>query len=173
MSSPNNILAIEYLKALRSTKSKIKPCLVKRKSVDYNELNIKDNFASATAIRKVVQQEDFSALKKVMPLNSFNILYDEYKKGYINKGIAVFEKQILYNLRKMDLNEIADIAEVGEGLENRIKKVANLTNNYLDFMNMIKSKRYTQTRLQRILAYLFLFCCFEIAFHWMNIPQLA
>ena len=52
LSSPNNILAIEYLKALKRLKSHIRPIAIKRKGSGYNELEITNNFASATAIRK-------------------------------------------------------------------------------------------------------------------------
>lgn len=144
LSSSNNILAIEYIKALKSTKSKMEPCLIKREKVEYSDMAIKDNFASATAIRKLIQMEDFQNLKKVIPLNCFNIIEEEYKKGYINKSIINFEKEILYSLRKKNLEEIYELAEVSEGLENKIKKAANMSNNYFDFMSLVKSKRYTR-----------------------------
>lgn len=53
----------------------------------------------------------------------------------------------------MHVQEIADLPDVAEGLENNIKNAANSCNNVKDLINIIKSKRYTQTRIQRILLY--------------------
>ncbi len=53
----------------------------------------------------------------------------------------------------MSLKEIANLPDVTEGLENLIKDMANKTNNLITLINGIKSKRYTQTRIQRILLY--------------------
>ena len=68
-------------------------------------------------------------------------------------GLESFEKEILYTLRKMTVKEIQNLPDVTEGLENNIKNAANSCNNLQDLMNIIKSKRYTQTRIQRILLY--------------------
>ena len=70
--------------------------------------------------------------------------------------ISAFEKEIIYNLRKMSINEIRDLADVGEGLEYSLKEAANSCNNLVDLLNNIKSKRYTATRIQRILLYVLL-----------------
>ena len=53
----------------------------------------------------------------------------------------------------MSIAEIAELPDVGEGLENAIKNTANSCNSIVEFLNIIKSKRYTNTRLQRILLY--------------------
>ena len=53
----------------------------------------------------------------------------------------------------MSLAEIANLADVTEGLEYLLKKAANSCNTLNEFMNIVKTKRYTQTRLQRILLY--------------------
>ena len=53
----------------------------------------------------------------------------------------------------MSIQEIANLQDVSEGLENSIKQAANSCNNLEDLIDSIKSKRYTQTRIQRILVY--------------------
>ena len=68
-------------------------------------------------------------------------------------GLSVFEKEIIYNLRKMSIDEIRNLPDVSEGLEFSIKKAANSCNSIVEFLNIVKSKRYTSTRLQRILLY--------------------
>ncbi len=153
MSGSNNILAIEYLKSLKRLKSGMKAFAVERKKVYYNDERIVDEFASSTAIRKLVATEQYDDLRKVMPGSSYMLLKEEIRKGNYVLDLVKYEKEILYTLRKMSTREISELADVTEGLENAIKSAANSCNNLIDLVNIIKSKRYTQTRIQRILLY--------------------
>lgn len=153
LNNPNNILGVEYLKALKKLKSNIKPVSIKREKVYYNDNKIVDDFASATAIRKLLLDKDFEGLIKVVPRECYNILSKEYEVGNIIFDIQRFEKEIFYTLRKMTVSQIAELPDVSEGLENTIKNAANFCNNIYDFINIVKTKRYTQTRIQRILIF--------------------
>ena len=153
LNGPNNILAIEYLKAMRRLKTDIKPLAIQRKNVYYNDEQIVDEFASSTAIRKFILREEYGDIRKVMPRNAYMLLSEEIKRGRTVIDLSKFEKEIIYNLRTMSLQEIADLPDVSEGLENLIKEAANSCNNLTDLINIIKSKRYTQSRIQRILVY--------------------
>lgn len=153
LSGSNNILAIEYLKALKKLKSSMRPFSVQRKKVYYNDERIVDEFASSTAIRKLVSRGQYDEIRKVIPTSSYMLLKEEIRKGSFVLDILKFEKEILYNLRKMTVSEIAELPDVTEGLEHVIKNAANSCNSILDLMDMVKSKRYTQTRIQRILLY--------------------
>ena len=153
LNCPNNILGVEYLKALKQLKSKITPIAIKREKVYYNDNFIVDDFASATAIRKLLINKDFAGLIKVVPRVCYETLAKEYEVGNIVFDLHRFEKEIFYTLRRMSINEIADLPDVSEGLENTIKNAANFCNNIKDFVNMVKTKRYTQTRIQRILVF--------------------
>lgn len=151
MSSPNNILAIEYLKSIKRLKSFMKPHLVKRERVFYNDDAVVDDFASATAIRRLLSRNQTEDLSRVLPKSSYEILMEEIKKENVVLDIAKYEKEIIYNLRKMSLKQIQNIPDVSEGLEHAIKNAVGSCNNLPELLNMIKSKRYTGTRLQRIL----------------------
>ena len=153
LSSPNNILGIEYLKALKKSKSHIHPLTIKREHVGYNEIGISNNFASATSIRNMIINNKLSKLPYVMPKETYKILYNSFQKGHYVKDISRFEKEIIYTLRKMSLAEIANLPDVVEGLEHSIKNAANSCNTLNEFINIIKTKRYTTTRIQRILIY--------------------
>ena len=153
LSSPNNILGIEYLKALKKYKSNITPVTVERFDSNYNDTSYTGNIASATAIRNIVKNGSFDILRKVIPESTYSILLDNVKIGHIIPDLSVFEREIIYLLRKMSIAEIAELPDVGEGLENAIKNTANSCNSIVEFLNIIKSKRYTNTRLQRILLY--------------------
>jgi len=156
LSSPNNILGIEYLKSLKRQKSNIKPITIKREGSKYNDSAIPRNsrFASATAIRNLCQStEDITPVQKFLPEKTFDILEDNIKKGNFVKSLSSFDKEIIYTLRKMSTSEIANLPDVSEGLEFSLKNAANQCNSVVELLSIIKSKRYTQTRLQRILLY--------------------
>jgi len=153
LSGSNNILGVEYLKALKRLKSPMKPFTIQRKKVYYNDERIVDEFASSTAIRKIVALEQYDDLRKVIPKSSYMLLKEEIKKGNLVVDISRYEKEILFVLRKMTVKEIAELPDVSEGLENNIKHAADSCNNLVDLITIIKSKRYTQTRIQRILLY--------------------
>ena len=144
LSSPNNILGIEYLKALKKFLSNIMPITMKRIEVGYNELSYKNNIASATAIRDIVKNNALDLLQNLVPQSTYNILMENIKVGHIVPDLSTFEKQIIYNLRKMSIQEIANLADVSEGLEHAIKNTANSCNSIVEFLNTIKSKRYTR-----------------------------
>ena len=153
LSSPNNILGIEYLKALKKCKSNIIPFTIERFDAGYNDTTYTGNIASATAIRNIVKNNGWDILRKVVPENTFSLLLENVKVGHVVPDLSVFEKQIIYNLRKMSISQIAELPDVNEGLENAIKNAANSCNSVVEFLHIIKSKRYTNTRLQRILLY--------------------
>lgn len=149
----NNILAIEYLKAIKRQKANFIPIGIKREKVFYNSKKIVDEFASSTGIRKLLIEKQFDEISKVVPGTTFEILLDNIKRGTCIKDIKEYEKIIIYKLRTMTKSEITELPEVSEGLENLIKTAVAKTNNIYELINIIKSKRYTQTRIQRILLY--------------------
>ncbi len=153
LSSPNNILAIEYLKAIKRNNSKIKPYTIGRFESDYNSKNFNGNIASSTAIRNIVKNGGFNILPRLLPQSSFSMLVKNIKTGHIVPDISTFEKEIIFILRKMTINEIKALPDVSEGLEYAIKDAANSCNSAIEFLNIIKSKRYTTTRIQRIMLY--------------------
>ncbi|MFR1777684.1 MAG: nucleotidyltransferase [Clostridia bacterium] len=156
LNQPNNTLAIEYLKALKKYKSHISPISVKREKVFYNSNCIVDEYASATAIRNMIINEQFNDIRKVVPASSYNLLMNEIEEGHLVIDISKFEKEILYAIRRLSADDIKNFPEVTEGLENAIKNASNSCNNLSELINMIKSKRYTHTRIQRILLYILL-----------------
>lgn len=153
INNPNNILAIEYLKALKTQKSKLEPIMIKRNKVYYNDDRIVDDFASATAIRKLLARREYEDLRKVMPRSTYQILGQEMRNGHMVLSLDKFEKEIIYTIRRMTTAEIADLPDVSEGLENAIKNAADNCNTLKELIESVKSKRYTQTRIQRILLY--------------------
>ncbi len=156
LSSPNNILGIEYLKSLKRQKSKIQPITIKREGSKYNDDTIPrgSRYASATAIRNLCQSaDDITPIQRFVPESTFDILEENIKKGNIVKSLSAFDKEIIYTLRRMSTSEIANLPDVSEGLEFALKNAANQCNSVVELLSIINTKRYTKTRLQRILLY--------------------
>lgn len=153
LSSPNNILGIEYLKALKKYCSRIKPICIKRKDAGHLTLEYKGEVASATAVRDFVRRNRMKEVKTYTTPATYTILEEEIKKGHFITDMSPFENIIIYNLRSMSLEQIANLPDVSEGLEHAIKKAANSCNTIDEFINIVSSKRYTQTRIRRILLY--------------------
>ena len=151
LSSPNNILGVEYLKALTTLKSKIVPITVERNTTGHNSQTISGKFASSSAIRDLIVKE--KEIRKYIPFETYDILCEAIKHDKIVYDLSRFEKEIIYMFRKMPIQEIASLPDVCEGLENRIKNAANECNTIKEFINIVNSKRYTETRIQRIALY--------------------
>ena len=149
----NNVLGIEYLKALMYNNSPIVPNIIQRKGEDYNSTNIVDGVCSATAIRKLLEKQEIEILQDVMPKESFDILNTELLSGKQPMNIEKYEKEIFYILRRSLANDLFELADVSEGLENVLKKASNETTEIEKIIDMMKSKRYTRTRIQRILLH--------------------
>ena len=151
LSGSNNILGIEYLKQIIKTGNSITPITIKRVGAEYNSLSIVGNIASATAIREMLLQK--KSVKNLMPKSSYSILEQELGNGRFVLDISQFEREIIYKLRCMNIEQIANLPDVTEGLEYKIKEAANVCNNLETLKFMIKSKRYTLSRINRILLY--------------------
>ena len=116
--------------------------------IDYN-----GEIASATAIRSLIQRNRISDVKTYLTPASYSILVDEMQKGHFITSITPFEQTIIYNLRNMPVEKILNLPDVSEGLEYLIKKAANSCNSINEFINIVSSKRYTESRIRRILLY--------------------
>lgn len=149
----NNILGIEYLKALMYNNSSITPNIIERKGEDYNSINVVDGVCSSTAIRNFLAEGNVEILNEVMPQNSFEILNSEIINGKQPMNIKKFEKEIFYILRKSFAQDLFELSDVSEGLENLLKKASNETFEIEKLIEILKSKRYTRTRIQRILLH--------------------
>ena len=155
ISNPNNILGIEYIKSLLRLDSNITPVTIKRIGSGYNQQDIADDYSSAAAIRKVLENnEDISLVKGSMPNNAYEILKQLLDGGY---NISDKEKMLPFIRYKLYMNQhgINNIPEVIEGLDKKILKEIEKTS-LNELILSVKSKRYTYTRIARILTQYFI-----------------
>ena len=101
----------------------------------------------------MIKTGDTRDLKDALTPSSYTILKEELSNGHFVRDFSEFEKIIMYNLRFKNEETIQKLADVSEGLENLLKKAAFSCNNIDEFINMVLSKRYTETRIRRILLY--------------------
>jgi len=156
LSSSNNILAIEYIKALKKLDSSIVPTTLKRVGADYNTSELSTKYPSATSIRaNLKNSSDLRQLKDSLPTNTYKIFTELIKKNYNFVYVDDIFPYLKYKLLTQG-EKIKSILDVKEGLENKILKEIVLSNSLDEFILKVKSKRYTYTRINRILTSFFI-----------------
>ena len=150
----NDILALEYLKAIKTINSKIEACCIKREKTGYYD-NEKDNFASASYIRKVLLDTNE---KKENKLNKIKNLVPEFSYKILEENFGVFScLNDFYDLMKYNIiknySTLKNIQDLEIGLENRLYKYSLENLSFSDFFDKILNKRLTISRLQRILLH--------------------
>lgn len=159
INSPNNILGIEYLKALNRLNSKINPYTIKRIGSGYHDEDTDAPIASATAIRKQLKQnlDDKHTLKQMLPEPSYVELINGITK---DKSSPIFANDFLpllkFRLLTTDPKELNKILDITEGLENRILSSIREAASMDDLLDTLMTKRYTRTKINRALTHILL-----------------
>lgn len=147
ISEPNNLLAVEYLRALKRLDSRIKPFTVKRLSADHDSTTAENGFTSASNLREMIQNGrnigEFTTPEWASAISS------AVSKGEL-AALSRLERVILYKLRSTDADEISQIYDIGQGLEHRIYG-ARMAGSLDELLFTIKTKRYTMARIRRII----------------------
>jgi predicted nucleotidyltransferase len=154
---PNNILGFQYVSVAQKQQLKTKMVTIPRKSANYHDEHFSTApIASATSIRKALFSLDqpISSIQSYVPESTYELLL-HYKKtnGYFHDW-NMYWPYIKYSLLQTSPEELRRILEVEEGLENRLHSLAIKCESFTQFMNELKTKRYTWTRLQRILTHI-------------------
>lgn len=151
LKEPNNILAVEYTKALIELDSKIKTITVKRKGASYHQEDVVDHLASGSGIRKMLKVGD--SIENVVDV-SCNEILKENRKQMVFADSEKYFHMIKMAVLTMSKEEISEIFSVREGLENKIYKEIRNTSNLDELIGKIKSKRYTYTAISRIFSHI-------------------
>jgi predicted nucleotidyltransferase len=149
--SSNNILGLEYIRSLKELKSKIKPHLIKRIGAHYHDEKHYETYSSATAIRKCVIKEDWEKVKSGVPDYSYQIIHRELANGKGPVSIECMESFLLPFLRTFDRDEMKKYYGFVEGLDARFKECASNCATINEFFSCVKAKRFTYTRIKRLL----------------------
>lgn len=154
LSSPNNILAIEYMKSLKKIKSKITPFTISRTSSNYHDKHISGSICSATSIREdFFKSKTLENIKNVVPNSTYEYMNHFLRKNNTFNDLSNFTDILLYLFRVINYDKINFVSGIEEGLENRILKAFNNSNDLELILKEISTKRYTMTRIKRILIH--------------------
>ena len=148
LTKPNDILALEYAKALQATD--IKPLFIERRGDGYNDREISGTMSSATAIRQALNNSN-DGWQQAVPASVRQALLDN-APGY---DAALLWQLLRYKLRLMSVDAIADACQCSEGLENLLKDAAACPS-FAEALQLCTSKRYTTSRIRRLLMQLLL-----------------
>lgn len=154
MMKPNNILAIEYLKALLSFKSDIKPVGIARSGGGHDSIAVNGGMTSAMNIRNLVKTDkDYS---RFVPSNTLDIFKEATEKGMFPSLYSNLESAVLAHLRKMQPSDFIGTPDVAEGIEHRIIEAVKNSVSLGEIFDKVKTKRYTHARIRRIILSSFL-----------------
>ncbi|MEN6460301.1 MAG: nucleotidyltransferase [Syntrophomonas sp.] len=150
---PNNILALEYLRVIEKEYTPLTPITIARTDSGYHSTHL-SRYASASAIRNtLVNNQSIKLIETAMPAHCLSILEREMLSGRAPVLVNSMAQSILVKLRTMPIEQLRNIYEISEGLEYRIKQAASSCGTVDELKQAIKSKRYSFTRINRILLY--------------------
>ena len=141
LKTPNNILAVEYLRHMKHAKA----VAIRREGPGYHEEGAMENIASASYIRKILGEG--GSAEAWLPSCVTDKLIDEKK---ITED-RMF-RMVVQSCLTMTADQLEELAAAGEGLGNKIKDSLRYTGNYEDLVEQLKSKRYTRSRIYRLLG---------------------
>ena len=172
LSKPNDILALEYAKALQSTD--MKPLFIERRGNGYNDREISGTMASATAIRQALAAErsthhangTTTANNTTTPANksASQVSWQQAVPASVCQALlasapgydaALLWQLVRYRLRLLSPDAIAEACQCSEGLENLLKQAAQAST-FAEALQLCTSKRYTTSRIRRLLMQLLL-----------------
>lgn len=157
LSLPNNILGFHYVKAIMERSPHMQPFTSQRISSGYHDEELPENqkIASATSIRKALKDHGtFETVAAYLPDATLKQLHDYHSSyGLLHTQEAYFSflKHVFHT---MDTAELEGIYEIEEGIEHRMQKAITHASSYEEYLSLVKTKRYTWTRLQRMNTHL-------------------
>ena len=178
ISAPNNVLAICYLRALLRTGSSMMPVPIKRLGA-YHDTGWREGFASATAIREALKRGDWSFVKRGVPDSVLPLIQDAMESSRLHRPEAL-DLLLRERLRTMNAKDLKHYPNVSEGLENRVINLAHRHVTRKGLLEDLKTKRYTYTRLNRLMTHILLgmsqeqiSACNPLSFRMLGFSQSA
>ncbi|RFU71160.1 nucleotidyltransferase [Peribacillus saganii] len=157
LSQPNNILGYQYVSAALSREYPISPLTIKRTQAGYHDIALTENpIASATGIRKglLTEKSNIADIEKYVPASTKEILAHYFIQYRTFHYWELYWPLLKYRILTAAVSELQKIYEVEEGIEYRLKEFAAASTSFQGFMERVKTKRYTWTRIQRICVHI-------------------
>lgn len=151
--SPNNTLAVEYLKAIKLLNLEFETYTVKRKGAEHDSPSPSEGIASASLIRQMI--EDGEDISPYVPKETAE-LAKEYEEKELLAYFDNLERELLYVLRSMIPPTIAECPDVDPGLANFIFRAGIDARSIDEFLEITGTKRYTTAKIRRVLLNLYI-----------------
>lgn len=153
LSAANDILGFFYAVANQQQGQPLQLVPLARRGSQHNDTAVMQgtNYASATAIRAASLAGDWATVQPVVPAKTLALLQQESLISWTD-----FWPLLRYQLISAPVTDMRQRYQITEGVEYRLKRAALEATTFADFMRIVKTKRYTYTRLQRQAAYLLL-----------------
>ncbi len=146
LDTPNNLLGISYMIAAKKLIPNVHFHTIKREESD-NELSLETEYPTASAVRLALRRGHLEDVKKAVHPFCYDIL------SKINTDNSLLDDLCLYKMKEINGYELADYYDVSEGLHNRMKMAAMESVHFSDYLEKVKTKRYTMAKLKRISLY--------------------
>lgn len=154
MMKPNNILAIEYIRALQSFRSGIEPVGISRISADHDSSLARGNMTSAMNIRNLIRTNKMYS--NFLPDTTVSVFDEAHDKGIFPTRYSRLETTVLADLRRKQPSDFVNVPDVAEGIEYRILEAAKTSVTLEEVFDKVKTKRYAHSRIRRIILSSFL-----------------
>ncbi len=164
LSGPNNILGLEYVRALQKRNSRIVPKTIGRNDGGYHDLSMKEEYVSASAIRQSIEQmpadeagaEDrlLTALAGKVPGEALRVYRNAVRNGWMHED--AFSEMLHYRLLCETKESLCEYADVPEDLANRILRLLPAYQTFSSFADLVKSRNSTRTQINRALLHILL-----------------
>ncbi len=148
--SPNDILGIEYIRALNALDSPIQPVTVPRMGPGHDSPEFINNMASASAIRKCLTHNIGVSHDNLVPPNVLESINNAVQAALAPRTLDNLSRETVYALRRMTKQQLAALPDVSEGLENLLYSACRQHGDINSVLEQVKSRRYTMARLKRI-----------------------
>lgn len=156
LAQPNNILGYHYIEAAYLLNSSINPVTIQRIQAGFHDdIQSDTTIASATGIRKALfENGELSDVLQYVPRHTYEQLQEWLQNYQQFANWEAFWPLLRFTIIRYIPKDLTQFADVSEGIEYAIIKYAKMSDTFTEFMNHIKSKRYTWTRLQRMLTHI-------------------
>lgn len=148
LKNPNDVLGIEYLRALKSLKSNIKPFAIKREGVGHNDTETVKHFASASSIREMIKQDE--NYDNFVPETTLFELKNAKKTRKFPVFSQIEQRVILSAMRSLKKKDFSQLADISEGFHNRLYDAVREADSLESLYALAKTKRYTLARIRRL-----------------------
>ena len=153
---PNNILGIEYIKAIIRQNSSIKPYTNTRIGSDYHSYKLAENFSSAISIRQSLSlQDNLDMIQSQIPALAFDIMKEDFHKTFPVYA-SDFSSMIKFKLLKERGQGFTQYFDVTQAISDKLEKEMFSMQSFDDFCDILKSKDITYARISRCLSHILL-----------------